>query len=1025
MTRPLFDSEYIFGIHEPGGEQYMIDAGHPGWIVFTEGLGHNPNDLSGKDYRSYSGRGLGVMARLNNGYQPDGTIPYSSFYQDFARRCANFVAASQGCKIWIIGNEMNFAVERPSVPSGRAAAPPSESVAGEPGLQDAGPPASEKERPESGKLLSTIGGFFSSVLGGLSKDASAPASPESSPAEPVPPAEADPRGRSDPQRFSALQPASPATRAAGAGEAASAAAAATASAAMAAGAAEAPAARSTVVDGFEVITPALYAECYRLCRAAIRAVPGHQDDQVLIGAVAPWNNQTQYPGNPNGDWVTYFVDILNLLGLDGCDGFTLHTYTHGADPNLVFSQATMDAPFQNRHYHFITYRDFMNAVPAAMRRLPVYITETDQDVAWENRNSGWVKNAYGDIHWWNQQPGNQQIRALILYRWPNIDKWFIEGKQGVIDDFRDALRNDYRWQAAAAPPPPPASFNVGDILETLTHVNMRRTPGYVGKPAGDVLVTLPPASQVVVVGNAAQSMDGLRWWNVRQQPAAGQAVEGWLAEADAAGNSLVRKVGEIVEPPVVGIRPGSTVRTLAGVNMRLTPGYVSKPAGDVIAGIAAGTLLNVLDGPRAQDGLTWWSCRGPKADGVVVEGWMAETSPAGALLLEPVVQPEAPAGTFAPGDVTTTLTVVRLRKSPGYLGKPANDVVADIPAGAPVTILAGPQAADGLTWWTVETRTATGQTVAGWMAESDPNGQPLLAEPGGQPSGAGGESNLWATTTQVRMRRTPGTQGKPANDIIGELRPKTTVNLIAGPQAADGLQWRRVGGILPTGEAIGWVAERDAAGTVLIGPPAKLPGTAIPDPAASLYLGAPFRGQFGISQLWGENPAFYSQFTYDGVPLLGHNGIDFLTPTGTDLLAVDGGTVGTVGFEEGGFGHYVLLNHPWGQSLYAHLNQVGVAQGQPVSRGTVIGKSGNSGGSSGPHLHFAIRSQPFDRKDGWGGFSDPLPYMDPQDVQLPSYVQEPSRPAGLETVMSARATAAEERMPPSPMAPERTGVARP
>ena len=38
MPRPLFDTPYIFGIHEPGGEQHMIEAGKPGWIVFTEAL---------------------------------------------------------------------------------------------------------------------------------------------------------------------------------------------------------------------------------------------------------------------------------------------------------------------------------------------------------------------------------------------------------------------------------------------------------------------------------------------------------------------------------------------------------------------------------------------------------------------------------------------------------------------------------------------------------------------------------------------------------------------------------------------------------------------------------------------------------------------------------------------------------------------------------------------------------------------------------------------------------------------------
>ena len=108
MARHLLDSEYIFGIHEPGGEGHMLELGRPGWIVFTEAIGASPTDMGGRDYRPWSDKGLGVIVRLNNGYHPAGTIPNAAHYADFAARCANFVANSPGCKIWIIGNEMNF-----------------------------------------------------------------------------------------------------------------------------------------------------------------------------------------------------------------------------------------------------------------------------------------------------------------------------------------------------------------------------------------------------------------------------------------------------------------------------------------------------------------------------------------------------------------------------------------------------------------------------------------------------------------------------------------------------------------------------------------------------------------------------------------------------------------------------------------------------------------------------------------------------------------------------------------------------
>ncbi|MGB3219559.1 MAG: N-acetylmuramoyl-L-alanine amidase [Anaerolineae bacterium] len=314
MPSDSYQSDFIYGLHDPGGEWVMEQAGAKGWILFTEAIGADPNDRGGRDYSDYGNRGFGVMVRLNNGYEPAGTIPRSDRYNDFARRCANFVQNSRGCTIWIIGNEMNHPVER---------------------------------------------------AGGA---------------------------------------------------------------------------------GGEVITPELYARCYRQCREAMHLV--QPQAQVLVGGAAPWNPSTTYPGNPNGDWVLYFADILKLIGPTNCDGFTLHAYTHGDDPNLIASDATMNAPFQNRRYNFRTYQDFLNAVPASMRSLPCYITETDQgDIAWTNRNTTWVQRAYGEIDWWNRQPGNQVIRALILYRWPQVagDRWGIDGKQGVIEDFRETFKWRYTW----------------------------------------------------------------------------------------------------------------------------------------------------------------------------------------------------------------------------------------------------------------------------------------------------------------------------------------------------------------------------------------------------------------------------------------------------------------------------------------------------------------------------------------------------------------------------------------------------
>ncbi len=151
-----------------------------------------------------------------------------------------------------------------------------------------------------------------------------------------------------------------------------------------------------------------------------------------------------------------------------------------------------------------------------------------------------------------------------------------------------------------------------------------------------------------------------------------------------------------------------------------------------------------------------------------------------------------------------------------------------------------------------------------------------------------------------------------------------------------------------------------------------------------IYLSAPFEGRRRITQLWGENPGFYLQFRPGGVPLRGHNGLDFGLPDQTRLLAAERGRVIEIGNDPGGYGRYLKLQHLWGESLYAHMQGFAVEAGQIAQRGLLIGFSNNTGVSSGPHLHFAIRIFPYNRSDGWGGFSDPLPFLDPADILMPT-----------------------------------------
>lgn len=90
----------------------------------------------------------------------------------------------------------------------------------------------------------------------------------------------------------------------------------------------------------------------------------------------------------------------------------------------------------------------------------------------------------------------------------------------------------------------------------------------------------------------------------------------------------------------------------------------------------------------------------------------------------------------------------------------------------------------------------------------------------------------------------------------------------------------------------------------------------------------------------------------------GYNGVDFGASIGTPIYAAAGGQViiSRTGGWNGGYGNYVVIKHDNGsQTLYAHANEVFVASGEWVSQGDKIATVGNTGRSTGPHLHFEVR----------------------------------------------------------------------
>ncbi|WP_037708143.1 transglycosylase family protein [Streptomyces griseus] len=108
-----------------------------------------------------------------------------------------------------------------------------------------------------------------------------------------------------------------------------------------------------------------------------------------------------------------------------------------------------------------------------------------------------------------------------------------------------------------------------------------------------------------------------------------------------------------------------------------------------------------------------------------------------------------------------------------------------------------------------------------------------------------------------------------------------------------------------------------------------------------------------------------------------HTGVDFPVPTGTTVKAVSDGRIVSAGWG-GAYGYQIVVRHDDGRySQYAHLSALSVREGQRVTGGQRIGRSGSTGNSSGPHLHFEIRTGP-----GYGSDIDPLAYLRARGVSI-------------------------------------------
>lgn len=151
-----------------------------------------------------------------------------------------------------------------------------------------------------------------------------------------------------------------------------------------------------------------------------------------------------------------------------------------------------------------------------------------------------------------------------------------------------------------------------------------------------------------------------------------------------------------------------------------------------------------------------------------------------------------------------------------------------------------------------------------------------------------------------------------------------------------------------------------AAGQTLVVPDGVMPeAQPVYSPRLIAQVGAiPGDGQF----IWPTQGLITQR------PVSYHMAVDIANPSLPGVAAADGGQVVVVERQRYGYGWHVIVDHKNGyQTLYAHLSDIYVNVGQGVSKGSIIGKMGSTGRSSGPHLHFEVRKS--------GVLLNPLGYL--------------------------------------------------
>jgi hypothetical protein len=454
-------------------------------------------------------------------------------------------------------------------------------------------------------------------------------------------------------------------------------------------------------------------------------------------------------------------------------------------------------------------------------------------------------------------------------------------------------------------------------------LSLRAEPAY----GAEILATLANGTQVGLRTDEADTVndpDGrTRWWPVRTDAGTGWVagfyleLDGWQSPAEASEPSASEAAIAAwldTTPAVIdgdlGWNLAGAARAIvndpSGVNLRAEPGLAGLPLEVVSQGVAVDLRLGSAETVYA-DGSRWWPV---SVDGIA--GWISGdflspfdgVAPAApAIDAEPVW--EEPAPSFVPNDYVAVSTGDGAGLNIRADGAPDAERVGLAPEGDVIQVMDGPVTDPlGNPWYMVTTGSVTGWVFGRYLAKAE--GLPAPAR-------------QTAAVPDASAPAAAKDEEKPKNDPFGDNFP--------------------FGDNDPFGKGFPFGDAGVATGSFMY-------------PVKEFK----FTQGFGCSSLWLEpwEASLGCHF---------HNGIDLAANEWTPVLAADGGIVMQAGWCDCGLGYYVKIDHGNGfRTVYGHLVAYAVSPGQAVAKGERIGSVGNTGNSTGSHLHFItqVNGVPYD-----------------------------------------------------------------